>query len=197
MKVLNGTALRSVCLGVLFSSLVSCGGGFNCPIDPPSCCYNVLFGCGLFDLPGGCSCDDYGLGFRTGLVTRGAASNANAVPGLAGTWRGTLARQSTTCSYALPKVSGGIKINSRGDSLRLSVPGFGDLFGSRGKNVRANRAALQGMYRRGNCLADVRANLSTRRAGLSEARVKVTLACGRADVCRSLYSGVLQKQSKS
>ena len=160
---------------VLFAT--GCDGGFNCPLDRPACCDNVLFGCGTFDLPDGCTCAN----FLYSPITRGySAARASTTSTLSGTYRVELNRSSSSCAGLLPRVTGSVGVRENKGAVTVTIPGYGVL---KGKVVnRIIRAA--GSYRAlfFNCTVGVRTAFSaTRPKGTATA--DLTISCGSKEPC--------------
>ena len=175
--------------------LAGCNNGLDCPIDPPSCCYDALFGCELFDLPMGCSCSQYGFVTANAKqsLTSAASTASQKSPGLSGSWSGVLSQNSSSCPGFLPKVSGLVKVRTQKNSVKITVPGYGTL---KGKARTRNRLTASGKYTEplSSCKAEVTVSIASARAGLGRVGSKVKLDCGRALQCSSQYVGMMQKR---
>ena len=128
IKLSNIRSMRLWFIALIVFCLGGCDNGINCPLDPPSCCYDSLFGCGTFDLPQGCSCSQYGLFRSFRNQTYGRAITAKSVAGL---WQGRLERTFSTCQGAPAVVSGSLNVKERRGKVTVSVPYYGSLRGSR------------------------------------------------------------------
>jgi len=175
-------------------SLVGCNGGLNCPIDTPSCCDNVLFGCGVFDLPFGCSCDQYGRFLSTNVAALKSVSAAKSTPspGLNGNWSGILRRSSASCSGFLQEARGMLHVTTgKKRTVNVLIPGYGTLKGRR----------LTGGYRvsgtyslpRSSCRANIVAKFKKTRNAAGNISARIFYSC-RAYTCSVKYAGAFQKQ---
>lgn len=183
-------------IAFIAASVVGCDNGFNCPMDPPSCCFNLVFGCGLFDLPAGCSCSDFSSvlvaparlaspkNLRTSDNTKISKS-----PGISGHWDGDLGRVENSCSVSLSQISGKITVKKVGDKATISVPNYGALQGR-------NRGALttaRGVYRQSGCQANVGASIRNWRAGRARAIVNTQISCKSGLSCSAKFVGLIKK----
>jgi hypothetical protein len=121
---------------LIFTAFSGCGGGFNCPFDRPSCCDNILFGCGPFDLPQGCSCSDFFSYSSRGsfAVKRGELMRMTATTA-AGRWRVRLNRQSSNCRNVLSTVVSNMTLSQSGSRVTLTAPGIATMRGTRTNNT--------------------------------------------------------------
>lgn len=169
------------------------GGDGDCPFDPPRCCYNVLFGCGPFDLPEGCSCRDYGLFFNRNISSNVMPmKNASmASPLLGKEWMGTLMQTGGTCSSAPKQVSGIVIVNRRKDGrVTIAVPGYGNLVGRvRGSTITAN-GSFTPLF--SSCRSQVATTMKKVNSRLSPTRSTFKYVCRSEVVCDAAYSGVLK-----
>jgi hypothetical protein len=183
-----------VVLVVCLYSLVGCeGGGGSCPWERPSCCDNVLFGCGPFDLPQGCSCGDYfSRSFQGAPLQSQSESARRALTTTEGTWRVTLTKSGDGCSYLKKQTTATVLIRERNQQVSLKLLGFVTLRGSRVGRTMRTRGRLKVPFSR--CAADVKSdiNLSSLRAGTVSGSVAVS--CAREGLsCSATYSGSLKK----
>jgi len=179
----------------IFLLFVGCGGGLNCPIDPPSCCYNQLFGCGTFDLPLGCECEDYGLAFaRIGFRASPAKQLSSTPSGrMSGIWSGMLEQTSSSCLGAPAEIGGVIKVRERGDKVTVSVPRYGKLRGTK-RGRRALKVSKSIKDPLAICSAQVSATLKGSKPGVAAARANVEYGCISGISCTIDYSGTVEKQ---
>ncbi len=166
-----------------------CGGGIDCPIDTPDCCYNVLFGCGFFDLPSGCSCDHYGLSYQGAAA---AFTKPRAVPsrGMNGNWSGALQKSQSSSPSFLNRVSGMVAVKEQGNRVTVTVPGYGKLRGlksSKGYTVSGQYGSFLS-----TCKSTVRASFIKSRAGSGTLQIGVNYNCGRSS-CSAQYRGTIQQ----
>lgn len=126
---------------------VGCG-GFDCPFDRPACCDNVLFGCTIWDLPQGCSCEDYALRSYAGvrLANQTPKQPPVTVSGVladtSGTWRATGTKTSRNACPSMPMTSTStLLIREQNRKVNVKILGYGTLNGSRtGDVIRAQGA---------------------------------------------------------
>lgn len=167
--------------------LSGCGGGFNCPFNPPQCCYNVLFGCGPFDIPFGCECSSYGLA----RVAPAKAPAMFAGAKVDNVWNGELTRRSSSCPGLPKKLRGKVVVKTTARRITVTVPGYGVLRGQRrGRDYRAT-----GSYApfTPTCKGKATVTVSPRgrsRAGVSAA---MTYGCGERSLCSARYNGALSR----
>lgn len=161
-----------------------CGGGLNCPLDPPSCCYNNLFGCGTFDLPFGCECSDYGLS-----VPEAEAAKNNRIMSSNNDWSGVFNKTSATCPFFRDQISGTLRIQESKNGAKVMVPGYGTLNG-RG-NVKTG-STLSGTYTvpTSGCKAKVSGLYKRRQSNSSKMSLKIDYVCGLSK-CTASYQGNL------
>lgn len=174
---------------MIILSLASCGGGLNCPIDPPACCSNVLFGCGTFDLPFGCECSQWGFGRSvppqrlSGPITRGAD--------LSGSWRGPLNRTTSSCAGLPRTVRGAVAVTTTGQRVTVAIPGYGNLRGT----TRATGFSASGALYPFTplCRADVNTDFTRKNATTNTVRTSLVYTCGRTRVCSAQYVGEMSR----
>lgn len=174
------TVLRWITLLFCLGHVTGCGGGLNCPFDPPNCCYNQLFGCGPFELPFGCDCASYGLA-RTSPAALGAATPDGAVRA------GDVARVSSSCPGAPKRVRGNLKIHAGRSAITVRVPGYGTLRGVRRGSVYVARGSYAPVTP--TCRARVRATLEPTDRASMRISVRVGYGCGRVELCAARYVG--------
>jgi hypothetical protein len=193
----------AACLVVLSGLLWGCSGGFNCPFDKPACCDNAVFGCGVFDLPDGCSCNDYALRSFSGATLAGArpqsvlmsvdpTARARALSA-SGTWRSVGHKiVPASCPLFPTRVTRTLLIRQTGARVRVKLMGYGTLRGTRVRNsVRAQGAHKVPAL---GCVAFVRSQLSVERAVSSPHTVTIDWRCQeRANSCSVIYRGVAKK----
>lgn len=200
----GGRAMRLLksCLLLLIITVISgCGNGFDCPSNVPSCCYDSLFGCEIFDLPPTCSCSDYGI-FRTKTSSvpqyqsrqnRAVQTlNTQRAGSLTGDWSGILDRKKSSCGSFLKQVNGVIQIRDKKNILSIKVLHYGALHGRKQKN---------GFYATGtykppllSCSARVSVYFQRRTSGIGKVQANINYSCGTTYSCTSSYSGAVQKQ---
>ena len=181
---------------ILISVLLSgCGGGLNCPADPPACCYNQLFGCGTFDLPFGCECSAYGLGSATLASSTKQPKILAATPAysVSGRWGGKLLEESSSCAGTLPFVSGVAQVRERSGKVRVSISGYGTLRGS----MRGRRGfSATGIYELAltGCEAHIALNLKASGVATGDVVANMELYCGSVPICEAQYRGAVKKK---
>lgn len=177
----------------LASSLVGCGGGFNCPFERPSCCDNLTFGCGPFDIPQGCSCGDYfSRSFNNIARARQeplmTPARARAV-GSAGTWRISASQTVSDGCPLLPKsVTYTVLIREKRRRVQVKVPGYLMLRGKRaGRKVRTQGSYSVALL---GCRGSVRGDVNLRDPSNASLRVAIDATCENPDLsCDVTYEG--------
>ncbi len=173
--------------------VAGCSGGVDCPWDRPACCDNYVFGCGPFDIPQGCSCGDYlsrafsGMPLKRANVGVPATSNS-----LEGTWRVSLQKKGSGCSYLSSVTTATALIREVKQQVNVKLLGFATLRGNRaGKNVKP-KGQMKVPFPR--CTADISSdmNFSSATTGTVNGTVKVTCQ-NQALSCSASYSGQLKK----
>ncbi len=191
-----GKLRRFFVTALLAVAAVGCNNGFNCPIDPPSCCFNLVFGCGLFDLPTGCSCSDFFsvpvapatlVNSKSLLATEMVKVSKS--PGISGRWNGDLGRVKNSCSVSLAQVSGNIVVKKEGTRATIEVPNYGVLKGQ----TKGALTTARGSYRQGGCQADVGASVRNLRAGKARSVVSAKISCKDGLSCSAQFRGELKK----
>lgn len=142
------TSLLSLSFVGLASLMVGCGGGFDCPFERPSCCDNVLFGCSIWDMPQGCSCDDYFLRSFNGVKLANQTPRnpqvtvAGVIADTSGTWRATGSKTVATACPMMPQTNTAtILMREQNKKVSMKILGYGTLTGSRvGDMIRARGA---------------------------------------------------------
>ncbi len=182
-------------LGAAVLLCAGCEGGIDCPIDPPACCENVVFGCGLFDLPQGCSCSQYGLAYTKlpPAPLTAAVAPRSVSPGLSGNWSGILQRGATTCSTLPAALRGSVRVAERKGIVNVTIAGYGQL---RGKTTTAGYS-VTGRYSVpfSSCSAKLATKFTTLRRGTGKAQVQIDYSCSKSKyACSAQYRGTLQKQ---
>lgn len=181
---------------LLAVAVIGCNNGFNCPMDPPSCCYNIVFGCGLFDLPTGCSCSDF-ISVPVAPATLGNSKsrlatemlNLSKSPGIPGRWDGDLGRVKNSCSVSFAQVSGNIVVKREGTRAIIEVPNYGVLKG----RTKGALTTARGSYRQGGCQADIGASVRNLRAGKASSVVSANISCKGGISCQAQFRGDLRK----
>lgn len=187
-----------VCL-VMVALLSGCAGGFNCPFNRPSCCDNVLFGCGPFDLPAGCSCNDYFLrSFNGTVLSQGnfsdsKISRASSSSSSSGTWRTRGEKKDVNSCPLLPRTASTtllIRENTRRVSLKAL--GYVVLRGVRTGNTIDARGAIK--IPALNCMAFIRSTLDITNPSKAPHSVTIDLRCSQPrNSCSSTYRGSAKK----
>lgn len=165
--------------------LVGCDGGVDCPLDPPACCYNSLFGCGTFDLPQGCSCSRYGL---SRSLPRRASLSRTKVVSLGGVWRGTLTKASSSCRNVLSQVRGSYRVTERSGRVVVTIPGMGTLSGRRTPGGFVATGRYQPIFLL--CPMTINATYGAKTQSFGGISVAISRRCSeRATSCEMLYRG--------
>lgn len=184
---------RALLLGLVTMFFAGCDGGLNCPWDRPSCCDNVLFGCGPFDLPQGCSCGDYFSRSFQGMPLQRSSSRASMTPNsMEGTWRVSLQKKGNGCSYLSKTTTTTVLVRERKQQVNLKMLGFVTLRGNRvGKNVKPKGQFKVPLQR---CTADISSDLNLTSATTGTVNGSVAVTCqNQALSCSTSYSGQLKK----
>jgi hypothetical protein len=185
----------SLCLLLIFTLTGCNSNGLNCPIDPPDCCENVLFGCGTFDIPDGCSCSDYPfLSSKLHSLKEQKVRVASSAT-LAGMWRVALTKSSSSCSLAPQTAISTVRVRDAKGRFSIVVPGYGTLSGK----SRKGSGEASGTYRifGPKCTARVSARLATTGAklnleGTSVMTVNVNCPIQKLQ-CTAKYAGRVTK----
>lgn len=196
--MLSKFSLRAIGISLfLITVLVGCEGGGSCPWERPKCCDNSLFGCGPFDLPQGCSCNDYFSRSFQGLPLQSqAAPNITplkrAVTTAQGTWRISLQKTSQGCSYLSKQSTSTLLIREKSRKVSVKALGVVSLRGKReGRRVKT-RGEFKSPYP--SCVADIKTvmTLTSATAGTVSATVDV-LCTNQALSCSASYVGSVKK----
>jgi|LauGreDrversion4_2_1035121.scaffolds.fasta_scaffold64501_2 hypothetical protein len=178
----------------VFLALSACeGGGGNCPWERPSCCDNNLFGCGPFDLPQGCSCGDYfSRSFQGFPVSSKVATVRQTGNTSEGTWRASLTKRGSGCSYLKRQTTATVLIRERNKQVTMKFIGLTTLRGNRvGRNVRSRGRISVPLSR---CSADVRSDVALSSPSTGNVTAKVDVTCAAQNLsCSASYSGALKK----
>jgi hypothetical protein len=169
------------------------GGGGSCPWERPSCCDNNLFGCGPFDLPQGCSCGDYfSRSFQGFPIRSKAVPVRQSLASTEGTWRVSLTKNGSGCSYLKRQTTATVLIRERNQQVSMKLLGFATLRGNRvGRNVRA-RGQVKVPF--SQCAADVTSAISLASAISGSVRGTVAVSCATQNLsCTASYSGNIRK----
>jgi len=178
--------LTKILATITIVTLGGCG-GLGCPLDVPDCCRNVVFGCGPFELPFGCSCSSYGYS-----ATAGAKITAASVFPTQNLWKGSLRQQSSSCLGLEKSIQGNLQLTTSSRRVKITVPGYGVLRGHR--RNREYRAV--GSYKLfGSCVGRARLKLTAAQQGESFASVAVVYQCGGKSLCSAKYHGALKLPS--
>lgn len=178
-------------LFVLFS-LSGCSGAY-CPYERPSCCDNVLFGCDQFEMPQGCSCDDYFSQSYGGMkLQRSTPLYTKALKSVGGTWRVSLTKTSSGCDYLGNKVTNTLVMRERRRRVNVKLPGVTTLTGLRfGAKVRA-----RGNYRTffPRCSADIRTSINFTDANNAAVTGSIATQCAQPGLsCSVTYQGTARR----
>ena len=168
--------------------LVGCdSGGLDCPLDPPSCCYNTLFGCGTFDLPDGCSCSQYSfLSARRNKLLSTTVS-----PGVSGLWNVNLKRTSSMCPLLQRNFRTLVRTHERKGLVSVAVPGYGKLRGRmQGKGYTASDRSTFPLTR---CSAEISTKFKSTGTGVGKATAQIKYSCPTGYKCSAQYEGSMRK----
>jgi len=143
-------SVRPLIFGVVSSILTGCAGGFDCPFDRPSCCDNVLFGCGPFEFPNGCSCGDYFLKSFSGFPLPNQRPQPihmtpkGGLTDVTGTWRAIGSKTDTKACPTLPRSpTSTLLIREENKKVSVKLIPFSTLRGNRVGDV----IRVQGAYK--------------------------------------------------
>jgi hypothetical protein len=168
--------------------LLACDGEFNCPANRPACCDNVLFGCGPFELPDGCSCSTYfsSSAFSSEATRAYSITRSSTGPGFTGTYRTRLTAPAKVCPGFLPTIGGAVRVRDSRGRVVVTVPGYGVL---RGRAVGASLQA-KGSYRPllSACSAALALSMSAP-TPTSRVAVNIAVTCRGIRSCNAQYSG--------
>lgn len=172
---------------------VGCDGGVDCPLERPSCCDNQLFGCGPFDIPQGCSCDDYFARSFHGAVKRESAHAARLRRYTAqGTWRVSLQKTSTGCAHLPAQTRRTLIARDRYGRVEFKLFGYTKLRG-----IRTNRdVRVRGEYRTPfpRCTADIQVHMKIVDAVSATATSTLQVRCSQEALsCDATYSGAARR----
>lgn len=184
---------HSYLLTALAISFTSCSGGISCPFTPPSCCENALFGCGPFDLPQGCSCNDYfSRSFSGGAKSTPARPPRSRKTPRDETWRITLRKTSGSCPYLANQVTGTVLIRSAGNLVQVRPIGYPTLRGTRSRKLLRVRGTQTIGF--AGCKAAISGALSQVSSSGGDVSASIDLAC-RTQVlsCQATFSGQARK----
>ena len=182
------TLRGSIFLLILF--FVGCADGIDCPFDTPSCCYNVLFGCGPFDLPSGCSCSRYGLSYH-GASSAFFSPRAATTHSFSGIWSGTLLQESSECSSFLREISGILSVRELRNRIIVTVPGYGRMRGL--KNSRGFGVSGQYFMPFSRCKSSIQATFMELESGVGSLQVRLGTGCNAQPRCSASYQGTIQR----
>lgn len=182
--------------GIVAATVSGCSGGFTCPFNRPACCDNVLFGCGTFELPGGCSCSDYFLNANFARQYRMVSYRQfpkRAAPMSSGTWRIVATKDDpSSCPLLLQRLSRKVRIRESARQALLNVPGILTL---EGKRV-GNKLGLSGERSISSlgCRAKMGATVTLRRALIADVRISINAKCRNPTLsCNATYQGTARK----
>lgn len=185
---------QRIILSTLLLGAIGCA-GVQCPFQRPSCCDNVLFGCGPFDLPDGCSCSDY-------FFSSSSAMSSLSTPDAAPMTRARRAFRSTTgvwqlssrktnpaaCSYLPQTFRRKIVVRESRGRVELKVPGLASLSGSRsGDRVVLTGTRTTPSY---GCLTRMSGVLSLASGSSGAVRINLENRCASSSLyCSATYVG--------
>lgn len=191
-RFLASCAVSCAAIALLLAAM-GCGGGFSCPFTRPSCCDNAIFGCGPFDLPQGCSCNEYALRTFSGEL-KSSASKASQSPRAPRdeTWRVALQKTSGNCSYLSNSVTSTVLIRTAGTRVQIRPIGYPTLRGTRsGRSTRVRGTQSVGMLRCQATLSGVISHISSPRGATS---ASIDMACQNSTLsCRATFTGSARK----
>lgn len=192
--------LTSTAFALIACIASGCAGGFDCPFDRPSCCDNVLFGCGPFDLPNGCSCGDYFIRSFNGAVKSNqqpqsslVSIRGNTISDTTGTWRAGGQKKVRTACPLLPLApTTTLLIREETDRVSMKIQGFTTLKGLRVGNV----IKVQGAYKvpGTGCEAFIKTELTPSSVSTSPISSTIDVKCVNKKLsCTVSYSGTAKK----
>jgi hypothetical protein len=193
--MLSRYALSVVSALFITLSVSGCGGGFNCPFQRPSCCDNVLFGCGPFDLPQGCSCGDFfSNSFRGKFAVKQGQLMRMSSATAAGKWRAKLTRKTSNCRSILSSLVSNVTISQSGSRVTMTAPGIATLRGTRTNNTINVTGQYTPMLMLG-CDAQVasKMDLSANDRASVTGNVRITCRSRPSNNCSASYSGEAMK----
>lgn len=187
--------VRLLLLALGTSISTGCAGGFDCPFERPSCCDNVLFGCGPFDLPNGCSCGDYfsksftGVPLPKHLPRQTLLSAKGGLTDATGTWRVTGAKTNLKTCPTLPRsATSTLLIREENKKVSIKLLGYSTLRGNRfGEVIRAQGAYKMPLL---GCEAFIKTEMTPTSAANSSVTTTVDWRCKVASrSCSVTYKG--------
>lgn len=166
-----------------------CDGGGSCPFQRPSCCDNQLFGCGPFDIPQGCSCDDYLSRSFQGAPLRGSAGRkALASFSTEGTWRVSLRKATSGCPQLSTQSQRTIIARERGRRVELKILGYANLRGSRVARLVRARGEYRTLFPR--CVADAQVKMSLIDPRSARVSAELQITCAQSALsCAATFEG--------
>lgn len=198
VKIMNTRYALSLISALFVIVTVSgCGGGFNCPFQRPSCCDNVIFGCGPFDLPQGCSCGDFfSNSFRGKFAVKQGQLIRMSTATAAGKWRAKLTRRTSNCRSILASLVSNVNISQSGSRVTLTAPGVATLRGTRTNNTINATGQYTPMLLLG-CDAQISSKMDLTAADKANVTGNVTIKCKSrpSNNCSASYSGEAMKLS--
>jgi hypothetical protein len=183
------------CLSVLLIATftVGCEGG-NCPFNRPACCDNALFGCGPFDLPEGCSCNDYlQRSFSGKSIKLNSQSPRSQAILQNSTWRVQLRKEDDNCPYLGRSIQRTVTIRRQGRRAEINLFGYSKLRGI----VSNKEIRVRGVHRLNfpRCDVSLTALISEMSSTKGTATGRVAIRCQQQPAlsCSTNFSGVAQR----
>jgi hypothetical protein len=194
LKVKGAMFLRRLALISLITILASgCDGGGSCPFQRPSCCDNQLFGCGPFDMPQGCSCDDYlSRSFQGAALRSSAERKAPPSDSTEGTWRVSLRKVTPGCPQLSRQSQRTIIARERRRRVELKLLGYANLRGSRAARLVRARGQYRTLFPR--CVADAQVKMSLIDPRSARVSAEIQVSCAQSALsCAATFEGVAQR----
>lgn len=191
--------IRPILISMLLisSALAGCAGNDgqgsgNFFDDPPDCYYNVLFGCGTFDIPGNSSYYGYNRAvLRSRVISK---SNQSSLPDFSGEWRGYLNKKSSSCNFtATPKIQGNFSVKQLNKRVTVRLPTTAlKSYPLRGPSTKNGfEASTFGFYSFCSFSLNSKLNSTNGRSGSLE--VKTRIKCPLQKSCEISYRGDVGK----
>jgi len=161
--------------------------------DPPDCYYDVLFGCGTFDIPGNSSYYGYNrAALKAKIMSR---PRPHSSLDFSGEWYGYLDRKSSSCNFAtIPKVQGNFSVKQLNNRVTVRLPSVAlRSYPLRGPATKKGfEATTSGLYSFCSFSLNSKLNSSDGHSGVLEIRARVK--CPLQKSCEIRYQGETGKQ---
>jgi hypothetical protein len=186
-------------LSAIFLVVMAGCGGLSCPFQRPSCCDNVLFGCGTFDLPDGCSCSDYFVSSSSAelkMLPKEIAPMSRVpkvVRSTTGVWRLTARKaDSAACPYLPRTIQKKVVVRESRGRAEMKVPGLLSLSGARSGNALS--LGGERSIRQYGCRAKMSARILLSSGSSGSVRLVVENKCHSASLsCGVTYVGEIRR----